>query len=74
MDYSNLRKDVAARGAVCNDAPTKLIGGDCSDNRASTMRDLRRMISPSVAPTDDGVHHDFRHPFRQMRVVRFDRT
>jgi hypothetical protein len=73
MDYSNFRKGLAARGAVFNDATTKRIGSVCSDNRASTLRDiatgsaagnrkptsLRRMISPPVAPADDGFVHDF---------------
>jgi len=87
MDYSNFRKGLAARGAVFNDATTKRIGRVCNDNRASTLRDqrtggaagnrkppsLRRMISPPVAPTDHGFHHDFGHPFPHLRVVRFDR-
>jgi hypothetical protein len=88
MDYSNLRKGVATRGAVFNDATTKLIGRVCSNNRASTTHDLatrsaagnrkspslRRMISPPVTPTHDGFRHHFGHLFPQMRVVRFDRA
>ena len=88
MDYSNFREGLAARGAVFNDATTKRIGSVCSDNRASTLRDiatgsaagnrkppsLRRMISPPVASADHGFHHGFGHLFPRMRVTRFDRA
>jgi hypothetical protein len=54
MDYSNLPRDVAARGAVFNDATTKLIGRVYSDNQA-----LPKMVSPPVVPADHGFVHDF---------------